>query len=722
MKVPSGNIQTYQRSVGLNVMPSARVQAPSDPNAYGANVGQAMEGMSGALSKAATLAAEKQDRDDLQKVLDVSNQMRSDMQTYFHDPNNGMYTKTGENAKGAYQAAQKYFSEANTKYTGLLDNDNQKFAFQRHMSGIVNSYLTNVADFEAKENKNAFVTKVGASVNSNIQGVIANRTNVATIGMFMTKIDNELNASAKVLGQSPEVVKQHSMAYKTQAVSSAITALLEDKDVQGARRTLDAFGEHLDPAAKAKLAAGIKDAEEGNDIFKFKDEIYNNPELKNPDGTVNLEKATAYAERIYKQKTMKTVTAGGVGKSYTWEQTKELVAGNESPNGSYDAVNPDSGAFGKYQFMPDTWRGLMGDAPHTPENQEIAFEKMHKETYEKYGTAGVLVANYAGTQNAGRYMRGEKLLGEGGEYSADAPQTYGGNTYPSVRQYVINALGDDGRQGGSTSQTVSVDDPVLYKKYIEAVHSAVAESQAFRAQNLKLSNDAFDNYLINNKPTTVSEIEAAAKQFGFQGQDLINAIGKGKQVAGLLKLEENQASEDAYRSAMHDIHNGEISSKADLVAKYGSSMHIEKLVSLENFLDATFNKDSRVPAEIQNRDNFMAFSGVLSEMGIKDKTESSKIMEKVITQIKAAKEKGGQVTRSDIEQWTREQAGEAVLIKRPWYQANVKGLVGDVPAGWSIDSEGIMDPNGRRPDKYENGKYYITINGQDYLMPGQGGI
>ena len=59
----------------------------------------------------------------------------------------------------------------------------------------------------------------------------------------------------------------------------------------------------------------------------------------------------------------------------TLKQVMDAVAGQES-GGDYNATNSFSGASGKYQFMPDTWRsvapmaGLPPDAPMTPANQE----------------------------------------------------------------------------------------------------------------------------------------------------------------------------------------------------------------------------------------------------------------------------------------------------------------------------------------------------------------
>lgn len=127
--------------------------------------------------------------------------------------------------------------------------------------------------------------------------------------------------------------------------------------------------------------------------------------------------------------------------------TKEefLVAvGQQESGGDYNAVNGDSGAFGKYQIMPENWSswaervGLSPNSEQTPENQETVVKEILGGYFDKYGAEGALVAWYAGEQNGQRWASGEAdAIGEGGHYSWDAPQ----KNAPSVRGYVQEALG-----------------------------------------------------------------------------------------------------------------------------------------------------------------------------------------------------------------------------------------------------------------------------------------
>lgn len=123
----------------------------------------------------------------------------------------------------------------------------------------------------------------------------------------------------------------------------------------------------------------------------------------------------------------------------TVDDVLDAVAGQES-GGDYNATNPDSGAYGKYQIMPSSYRewapmaGLDPDSEQTPENQERVARAKIQQLTSRYGVDGAIVAWYAGDTNGQRWAEGkETAIGEDGqEYSWDAPQ----GEYPSVRKYL----------------------------------------------------------------------------------------------------------------------------------------------------------------------------------------------------------------------------------------------------------------------------------------------
>lgn len=109
--------------------------------------------------------------------------------------------------------------------------------------------------------------------------------------------------------------------------------------------------------------------------------------------------------------------------------------GFQESTGDSSAVNPDTGASGTYQILPENWAGwavaagLPADAPQTAENQ---YRVAHHEIEKLYGEFGnwedVAAAWYSGQP------RDPKTI--------DLPQ--GGGKYPTIRQYISQLVGTGG--------------------------------------------------------------------------------------------------------------------------------------------------------------------------------------------------------------------------------------------------------------------------------------
>lgn len=124
------------------------------------------------------------------------------------------------------------------------------------------------------------------------------------------------------------------------------------------------------------------------------------------------------------------------------------ISGQES-NGDYNALNSDSGAFGRFQIMPENWgtwareAGLSSTAPRTPENQDKVAAYKLGQYLDKYGARGAAIAWYAG-EGALNYS----------EYALNRPQGDNGE-YPSINQYANEVMGRFGK-GGSFSPLVDL--------------------------------------------------------------------------------------------------------------------------------------------------------------------------------------------------------------------------------------------------------------------------
>jgi hypothetical protein len=113
------------------------------------------------------------------------------------------------------------------------------------------------------------------------------------------------------------------------------------------------------------------------------------------------------------------------------------VVGQES-GGKYGAVNPDSGALGRYQIMPNNvapWARKAGlgnisanQFLQSPEIQNRVARYKLQQYYNMYGAAGAAVAWYAGPGTARKYVRG---VGNFNKSQGD---------YPSIQDYVNSVM------------------------------------------------------------------------------------------------------------------------------------------------------------------------------------------------------------------------------------------------------------------------------------------
>ena len=117
-----------------------------------------------------------------------------------------------------------------------------------------------------------------------------------------------------------------------------------------------------------------------------------------------------------------------------FQRLVQAIAGKES-GGNYGAVNPDSGAAGKYQIMPANFVGEGGwdrDALgkdislqqylNNPRLQERIARSKLREYFQKYGAEGAASAWYSGDPNKWKTSKG--------------PQ----GKYPSVYNYVMDII------------------------------------------------------------------------------------------------------------------------------------------------------------------------------------------------------------------------------------------------------------------------------------------
>ena len=135
----------------------------------------------------------------------------------------------------------------------------------------------------------------------------------------------------------------------------------------------------------------------------------------------------------------------------TVRQFMDAISQQES-GGNYDITNPDSGAHGRFQIMPENWpswsveAGLPAGSAPTAANQDRVAEFKMQQYFNQYGNwADVASVWYSG-----------RPISTMDPETANAPQ--GGGKYPSIKDYVASIMGKLPDAGGGV--TGEMGDPL----------------------------------------------------------------------------------------------------------------------------------------------------------------------------------------------------------------------------------------------------------------------
>jgi hypothetical protein len=659
----------YSRQVQPNQPSGYRQPVVAGPESFGAEVGQAL---SNAGKVVGDIALKQQERDDAKAVLDASEAYKKDMITAFNGEQ-GFFALKGDNAANVAQQAADFMTKTRTKYEGGL-NSRQLQAFRSHVLPTENAYYQGSLTHQQQEKDAAFTNTINSGIETDTQMIIANYKNTDLMNVPLGSIDKKVASFGAVKGWDSATVKQKQLEYKSKAVSNAFEYAMNIDDIDRAKSLIGDFREVIDKNILGKMESVVRQKTEK---IVVKSEAQR---LLDVSGG-NLEAALEAAKNS-------TSTIGGSFESGFSNFTNSLLP--IESGGRYDAKGPwityDDGtqdrAYGKYQIMGNNWpswaqeAGLSRDAEMTPANQDKVYKYKIQQYYNQFGGdwGKVAIAWHAGP-------------GRANLPDAELAKLSDGNMTTLEYKNSINA--SMGASSGPLSNAEHV------QKLQEAIRQEYATREVIHNQRVKQQMDKFDEYLITYKPTSIDQIEQAARQFGFTGSDLLGAIGKGKQVAGLVKFEQTQATEEYFESALREIHDGKITNEQMLDVKYGDKIPISKLMMLENSLKREM--------KWATSENIAMLNGVVTELKLTSE-DKARIMEKINLQAQVNASKGmPALTQSDIEQIAREQ-GQTIIINGGFLGiGKTKVRLDEVPPGWNVSSDGtVTDPNGIKMDYDKN--------------------
>ena len=463
-------LTTYQAAVEPNTMHPPAVRVSSDVNAYGSG-GEEYGKLGAAIGQVNKVLAQRRDDLDAADVMKARNEIMTSLTQQLYGENGLFVTGVGENAKGLMgrttDAINQTYDDVSKHY-----NDRVKYALKGNLNENMANFQRIAASKEMAEGNEVRKETFASNLATNAQQAALTWQVKGAPTMYVKNGDTLLQVRAKQEGWSGAQLTEERRKMVTDVAAAAAGAALENEDYDRADEILNQFRPDMDQQTYWKLARVGKQKQQAKEMDTEADEIFNMPGVW--DGkNFNAAKAMEYVNARYGKDAVKS--AGGAIKDK--EGFFAAVAGQES-GGNYSAQNGRTGAFGKYQIMPENWpswaqeAGLSADAPQTPENQEIVAKYKLGQYYDELGPEGALVAWYAGYQNGERWRDGaQDAIGAGGHYSWDAKQ--GNGDEPSVREYVQEALG----RAGGAERTVSAYDPEKRDRLMKLIEAKAGDRQ-----------------------------------------------------------------------------------------------------------------------------------------------------------------------------------------------------------------------------------------------------
>lgn len=435
----------YDSNQRLNTI-NGGVQANVNEMAYGGNT-QGMDNLTKAIGDLGNTMLTIQKQKEMTDVVNATNEYNAMMNDWLYNPDNGAMNRKGENALTIpldYQNQEKRARQLITEKYGFKFNDAVN-AFNK----VADNDMTNTTNTINKFVRGQFEDSAMKALDMNVQNISNNAVVNASPDAFddaMKQVSGSVAAQLSNLGYDDNTIRLQVKKAQQNIATTMIEKKMADDDLDGANKVINQVA-----------MSGLIDEEK---IMGYRQKVRNasmvlaTSDDSKIDGVIgefdpnDPDLLTKVTNKLYDAGFGKV--AGTTG-TITKEMFIKAVSANESSNNDH-AVNGDSGAYGRYQIMPENWpewskeAGIAGADISDPEAQRKVATYKLSEYIDKYGVEGAAVAWYAGEGTAEQWVKdGAKahVKGSGGD-GWDKPQYSNGNEYPSIRQYVVNTLAEIG--------------------------------------------------------------------------------------------------------------------------------------------------------------------------------------------------------------------------------------------------------------------------------------
>lgn len=320
MRVPQFN----QPEVATQAAPTVR-RDPSLPiEAFGG--GAAAQGLVSAGQALQQFAAEQKQKADATALMEADNAAWEAEKTYFHNPDTGLFGKSGKEAVGYQSEALKAYEGEIAKIEGTLTKE-QRLRFRGVIQNRRQSLDAQSLRYVAQEADRHNAEVLDLKLSSALDEAVANRTDPE-------RIEQIVGTLAGAIEQSMPRASAEARALKLREAQSAVLATVIQGRLNDDFASAETFfQEHAD-----KLTAEHRIAIEGK--------------LRPVADMLEVEAGVDAIEQGLPP------ASAGISGDYSSKRRRLESAGD--PN----AFNPRSGAAGPDQFLASTWKGLV--ARHQP--------------------------------------------------------------------------------------------------------------------------------------------------------------------------------------------------------------------------------------------------------------------------------------------------------------------------------------------------------------------
>lgn len=242
MKVPGA----FESGVGQRQ--DAPLQVPYQngsvsADAFGAGVGRNLQQAGEGLQQGLVLAKRIQDEEDRATGYDTYSKLSEQAREYLYNPDQGLYTRKGAQALGAYKQSLKTLDDLYTKSTEKLSNGAKERVTELWRTKREN-LLDGISKFEVKERNDYKAQSTEATLKTSVSDAIENYNNQNSIADSLAIGEVALRDS--MAGAPAEAVKMQVEAFRSDVHKGVINRYLSENDPLGAKTYMEKVQKQLD--------------------------------------------------------------------------------------------------------------------------------------------------------------------------------------------------------------------------------------------------------------------------------------------------------------------------------------------------------------------------------------------------------------------------------------------------------------------------------------------